>query len=231
MTMSENAEFWQLKAPNREERAEWDDIMDLEKIICSEDDGHMRSGKRTTDLNVVLKEGDVEDFVQTQYSEWMIQDHVLRTFQNEGLSGFEVKHVTARFRKSKAPAPNLWEIIVTGWAGMASQESGITLDIVRSCPGCGMLCYTGATHPDKIIDRSQWDGSDFFMVWPLPRFVFLSDKAAEVIKKNGFTGINLQRAEALTFSPYVIPGFGPGRLHYFMPIERAHELGDPLGIF
>ncbi|MGN6424366.1 MAG: hypothetical protein ACTHLA_13755 [Asticcacaulis sp.] len=225
------SDFWLIRPENNPPQAEWDDTMDIEQIHCPVDPAHTRGGKRLSDLHVILEDDSPEDFIRTWYSEWIIQDHVLKELREENVTGFEVRPVEARFKNNKNIPPKLWEIVVTGWGGMADPASGITLDKTRSCNACGFLRYTGATHPEKILDTKQWDGGDFFMVWPLVTCIFLSPKAKQLLSEKLYTGCNLSKASEITFSSHVIPGFGPGRLSYWMPDTRAHELGDGLGIY
>jgi hypothetical protein len=107
---------------------------------------------RLVDLNVVLPDGEVQDFVWTWQSECMVQERTLEILRSEGLTGFEVKPVNARFRKSHKQPPKLWELQVTGWAGMAKSESGIHLNEATSCSVCGYLDYTGLQNPEELID-------------------------------------------------------------------------------
>lgn len=220
--------FWHLGQPELTRRlAEWvDDEVELDQVICPRNPGHRRGGKRLSDLSVILPGPPVEDFVWTWYSECLIQDRVLNLFREAGLTGFEVKPVRARFRRLQSIAPpRLWELVVTGWAGMAPPESGVRL--VESCPGCGLLGYSSVTNPSQLISESQWDGSDFFIVWPLVRFVFVTERAAQVVRANQLKGARLVPPRELKFSGGTIGG---GRLSYWMPEERARRLGDPLGI-
>jgi hypothetical protein len=72
-----------------------------------------------------------------------------------------------------------------------------------------------------------WDGSDFFMVWPLPRFIFLTDKAKQVIDSTELEGAIFVPVEKLPVTEHRT--LGPGRLSYWMPKERAYELGGSMG--
>jgi len=221
------SQFWHLAHPDSTARnAEWvDGEMETEKVICAVEKGHRRGGKRLTNLSIVLRGEGVEDFVWTWYSECLLQDHVLNLFRRSGFTGFEVKPVEARFRRpSEQEPPRLWELIVTGWGGMAPSESGIRL--IEHCPSCGLLHYSAGTNPKRLIDVSQWDGNDFFMVWPLPGFMFVTDRVARVIRENRLGGAVLRQPGELDLSG----GFGPGRLSYWMPEQRARELGGSLGI-
>ena len=223
--------FWRLKSPESLKgygtRAEWDDSVKSEQIICPLEDGHRRGGKRIGNLTVVLNPQKAGDFVWTWYSDCLIQDHVLKLFRQEGFTGFEVKPVTVKTKKGiNIPPLTLWEVVLTGWGGMASPQSGIKL--VKQCYSCGLLKYSGFDNPSKIIDTSLWDGSDFFMVWPLPKFIFVTERVVSFIKKEKLTGCQLIPVDKLPISEL---GLGPGRLSHWMPEERARVLGEPLGIY
>ena len=202
--------------------------MKLESISCPISEGHRHAGRRINDLSVILPDGEVEDFVWTWYSECLVQDHTLKLLQARGLTGFEVKPVTARFKKSAAEPPLLWELVLTGWAGMANSASGLHFDQKKSCDACGHLTYTGLLHPESLIDANTWDGSDFFMVWPFPRFVFVTERVVGVLGEHHLAGVRILPASE--FKP-ASDEFSPGRLSYSMPRERARALGEPLGIY
>jgi len=216
-----------------DEIAGWDDNMGLEQILCEEYDEHKRSGKRFDPLYMVLYEEQLEDIIWLPWTkECIIQDHVLDIFKKEGLTGFEVKPVQVRYKNSNKPAPKLWELVVTGWAGMASSITGIKYIPEKSCLICGLLRYVKPKNLDftKIIDEKCWDGSDFFIVWPLPKFYFITQKVVDVIMKYNLKGLKLDNLSEIKTSKYT-KEFGPSRLRNFMPDKRAHELGDSLGIY
>ena len=238
--------FWELTGPESTRGlAEWDDSVKLEgPIYCSANPGHRHAGKRLTDLSVLLTSRRIPDFVWTWSSNCLIQDHVLRLFHEQGFSGYEVKPVKARMKvRAKEPdpcddnpglraevaakieIPTLWELVVTGWAGMAPPESGVRL--IESCPACGLKGYSCFTDPSRLIDESQWDGSDFFIVWPLPNFIFVSARVARFIRRSRLLGAHLKQPSKLRCEG-ILRG---GRLSYRMPEPRARELGEPLGIY
>jgi hypothetical protein len=223
-------QFWQLESPSSLKRlAEWDgEKIDLETIQCPVNSMHQHPGKRLTDLSVVLPDPPIEDFIWTWQSECLMQDSTLEILRSRGLTGFDVKPVAARFAKSAERPPTLWELVVTGWAGMAKPDSGIRLDPSKSCAACGHLVYTGLLHPEQLIAEEAWDGSDFFMVWPLPRFVFVTERVVSTIREHGLTGVRI--LPATEFEP-LPDAFTPGRLSYVMADDRARALGEPLGIY
>ncbi|MCE5268915.1 MAG: hypothetical protein LLG00_13640 [Planctomycetaceae bacterium] len=223
--------FWNLRSPPSTIRlAEWaSGEMDLEGIVCPIHEGHRAGGKRLTDLSIALPRRTIRDFVWTWHSECVLQDRVLELFKKHGFTGFDVKPVKAKFKRvSDCQIPRLWELLVSGWAGMASPESGITL--IERCEGCGHTVYSGSNNSGTLIDISQWDGSDFFIVWPLPRFIFVTDRVAQAIRDNRLTGAVLTEPKALDLSGGLLGSFSPGRLSDALPDERARQLGTALGI-
>jgi hypothetical protein len=201
--------------------------MDFEGISCSLDGP--RAGKRLTDLDVILPDLPVQDFVWTWYSELLLQGKVLEMFKNEDLTGFGTKPVKARFKSLAKTPPRLSELVVTGWGGVVPVESGIKL--ITSCPECGYTHYTDITDPTKF-KASQWDGSDFFMIWPLPKFIFITPRVAAMIKNHNLTGAIIQNIrEVIKDIETAKSGFSPGRLSDWMPDARAREIGEPLGIY
>jgi hypothetical protein len=221
--------FWRLAPPlSLQKLAEWEDgKVELEGVSCPVCEGHQRAGRRLTNLSVILPSGPIGDFVWTWYGELLVQDRALDVLRANGLAGFEVKTANARFQGSTDQPPPLWEIVVTGWAGMADPASGIRLDKQKSCDACGELLYTGLVRPDLLIDNSKWDGSDFFMVWPLPKFVFVTDRVVRTLREHNLTGVRSLKASEV--EPPA-DGFGPGRLSYWMSEARAKVLGRPFGI-
>jgi hypothetical protein len=145
---------------------------------------------------------------------------------SQGFSGYSLAPVQLRWETpSNEPLPILWEIQVRGWAGIAPPESGVTR--IERCHVCGRQRYTPFTNPQQIIDQNQWDGSDFFMVWPMPRYTFITHRVAVYIQQLSISGasiiplIGLRLPRSLT----------PGGLRNWMDIERATKLGIDLDIY
>ncbi|MBX3329346.1 MAG: hypothetical protein KF722_03010 [Nitrospira sp.] len=223
---STSHQFWHVNSPESGTKlAEWAEEVDLDSVHCSANSGHQRAGKRITDLSVILPNAPVEDVVWTWYSECLVQDHILRLFQRYQLTGYEVKPVQARFKRPSGDSPpTLWELVVTGWAGMAAPDSGVKQ--IEYCPACRLRSYSPYTDASRLIDSRQWDGSDLFMVWPLPRYIFVSDRVVEILRNHTVSGIRIQALRDLKAKHTL----GGGRLSYWMPEARAKELGGPLDI-
>lgn len=218
--------FFELIHDEKYKRVWWSKgITDFEQIICPEHKGHMRGGKRVGNLFVDIKSKKQADIYMTSYSEWLLSDKVVDVFRKYDITGYELKPVEV----CNVELPyKLWEMVVTGWAGVAPEKSGIKLKPEECCQYCNKLRYTGLINPEYLIDENQWDGSDIFMVWPLPKFVFITEKVVNIINKEKLTGCLYIPLEELRTKNN---SFGPGRLSYYMPEERARELGEPLGIY
>lgn len=192
--------FWHFDSgPSTSKLAEWADDMDYESTVtCAINDGHQRAGKRLPHLSVSLPGSRVEDIVWTWYSECLVTDRVLELFKAHGFTGFKVKPVKVRFKRAKEEPPRLWELVVTGSAGVAPPESGIKL--LEHCSGCDLSYYSSCTDPSKLIDAAKWDGSDLFNVWPLGKYIFVTERVAQMIRYEGLTGATLKLPDELDFS-------------------------------
>lgn len=220
-------QFWHLTSSESQAKlAVWSDETDIETVCCPLNEMHQRTGKRLTDLSVILPRKTVQDFVWTWQSECLILDRVLAIFRSESVTGFDVKPTKARFVGRGTGQPTLlWELIVTGWAGMAPADCGVHL--LKHCPACGQTTYSVPNQMQKLIRIDQWDGTDFFIVWPLPRYIFVTNRVADLIRDHKLTGAVLKRPEDIAFSG---DSCSAGRLSYWMPEHRARELAEKSGI-
>jgi hypothetical protein len=228
--MQTHCKFSLLSFPQNSTALEWDsteEFYSTKKNICSVDLRHHVPSRRVAEPHLVLPDNKLDDFVWTWYNDCLVQEHVLQKFQTEGFTGFQPRPVHLhRDPPSNLPLPKLWKLELTGWGGMARPESGIRLR--EYCPACGRQVYTDFDRPELLIDEIQWDGSDFFMVWPMPLFVFITDRVSRFVRKNRLTGAKILDTGEMVASAG--SGFGPGRLSLWMPEERARQLCEPLGI-
>jgi hypothetical protein len=97
--------------------------------------------------------------------------------------------------------------------------------------GLDRLVYSPCANPGEIIDAKQWDGSDFFIVWPLPNYWWVTSKAAMLLQRHKLKRFRLVTPQELTFGLQAGEiGFGPGRLRQYFSEERAKQIGGSLGI-
>ena len=209
-----------LDMPKNDERIEivpkslkWD------PIHCKEVPDHARTGARIGHLQLIAP-AKPQDFYWTWYSDCIVTVKVKQAILDAKLTGCE-------FQPTKVLGHNgleLWELRLLGWGGMAPRTPGIHL--LERCPTCRYLHYSCWADASQIVDWNQWDGSDFFMVWPLPRYIFISEKALAFFESNRFSGLKIARATEFNCES----GLSPGRLSEWMPQERAYMLGRRLDI-
>jgi len=218
------------KKDDPEIELDYDAIIGEEKIPCPLDPGHPGTGKRRiNNLVAKLRSLKVRDVMNTWHSDYLITDRVAAMFKEQGFTGYELKHVDVRLPNTDRflgiTPPVLWEFKVTGWGGIAPETSGIKPAVI--CPECCYTHYTPLLHPEYLIDESQWDGSDFFFVWPLPKFIFITERVKDFVKAKKLKGVDIIPVEQLKLGK---DGFGPGKLRNFMDREKARQLGGHLGI-
>lgn len=169
------------------------------------------------------------DVLFTWGGECLVQEGVLTAMEHARLTGFWIRPAKARMKKTGEPVP-IRQLHVSGWGGVAPPESGIRR--VKYCAGCQSSHYSDITNPEHLIDSRNWDGSDFFKIWPLLGFVFVTERVQQIFKVNGFKGARFLK----TFPTGAVTaahglGYGPPPLRWTFPDDRAHEIGDPLGIY
>lgn len=188
---------------------------------------------------ILLGGSRVNDITWSWYSQCIITDRLLNLLKEQEFTGFQVHPVSAKWkRKPKSEnveIPVLWELIPTGWGGVAPVESGIHR--TETSLAKGHLRYTWFTDSSKLIDENQWDGSDFFILWPMPAYIFITDRVARFIQANNIKKAEMIRLDKMTHPVYVesmspeLRVYGPGPLRWYLTDERAREIGESLGIY
>jgi len=221
-----NLRFWSLDAARSAGFAEAARDTDYEQILCPAHEGHRRAGKRIGALSVIVDPLHVDDFTFSWLSDVLVSRRVLDIFQEHRVTGFEVKPAKISYPPLiKARPPDLFELVITGSGGLAAPAAGVKL--VKSCPSCGLKTYTIA-EPSCVIATAAWDGSDLFFVWPLPRYLFASDRLANIIRQESLSGVKLIPAPQIPIERG--DKLSPAPLSWRMSEERAHELERRLGI-
>jgi hypothetical protein len=215
-------DFYRFSYPSQFSKAAlWDEGVEPDVSECPISLLHRGVGGRSTPLKIVIRTKRVDDIIWTVYSECILQNHVFEVFLKEGLTGFTVRPVPWRSdRKDLVPPIGpLRELVVTGWGGFARKDSGITLKKRYRC--CGRLIYKDVTRSCEVVDPEQWDGTDFFIVWPLPKYIFISERVKDVLAKYKLKGFEIQPPNK---RPLGLGTLSPGRLSDYFPLERAKEL-------
>jgi len=218
--------FWQLTYPLNQRPLVRAARPAFEEIPCPAADDHATL-KRAGDLRVIPHPSGLKDFTWTWDSDMLISPRALAVLQRHRITGFQVRRVEAEYPKTiKAAPPELYEVLVTGWAGWPAREAGLA--VLRSCPACGDTLFSMA-HPMRLIDPTAWDGSDIFIVWPLPRFRFVTDRLAHIIRQEKLSGATLLPLEKIRMEPG--SEIDAGSLLQWMPEERANLLRQQFGVY
>lgn len=218
--------FWVFAPPdNSKVLATWGEEMDFEgSIVCSFDPGHTRPGRRKPKLEIKLPAARLGDVIWTWLSECLISDKVLSLLNQHRFTGFQTR--TAEGTTTKGSLVRLHELVVTGWGGMATASSGIRL--IESCEVCKHRVYSEIVNPSLLMDEAQWDGCDFFIIWPLPRYIFVTDRVRQAVLDAGITGGSFRKISDLRPSPDGT--LTPGSLAMWFPDDQAKRISELLGI-
>ena len=189
-----------------------------ESITCSLNPRHKRAGARIGELHLVLPSPRIGDFIWTHLSECVITDKVVSLFREHNLRGFKplnasIVKVKGSRRDNSTPFPQVWELSVTGNGGNAHHDSGIRL--LYACPECKRPVYSSFRN-GIIVDESQWDGSDFFIVKGYPRYVLITERVRDLIDQNKLTNCAVVRSEELKWGNLPRP---EDRAEYSTPSE------------
>ena len=196
------------------------------KVVCPTHEGHRRSERAIGNLAFTIPSSGIKDFTWTHMSDIVVNNRVLELFAKHHVTGFETRPAEVRFtRSAKTELPELFELVVTGWGGSPAPEAGVRL--AECCPDCNRRRFAIAD-PACLIDPAAWDGSDLFIVWPLPRYRFISDRLATILRREKVSGVNLIPAPEIRLEKGAT--VGPGRLIMHMPEERARALSERFGI-
>lgn len=180
----------------------WTNKVKLEQITCPKTRSHMRSGKRLTELTVLVPNNN-NDIIQTWYSDLLINDTVVNLFSKNNVTGYNLNKVNiARdLRKGKNAGQKLYELIVTGSGGNIHPFSGYKL--IETCKDCGARKHKSFTK-GLIVNESQWDNTDIFTVVEYHKYILVTQKVKDLIESNEITGCIFIPAEQFKIDPMVI---------------------------
>lgn len=218
---SSTYELWRLAPPESTQLlARWvADKVKVESIKCPLDPGHQRPGKRLTELYVAAPEGSRNlGFLWTWPSELLVHESLLAAFEELEFSGYETRPAHVTFGDGRTYNTAFRELVVTGWGGIAPPESGIRRTF--RCPACHHSIYSCFTHPARLINVQNLNGLDFFMVWPLPRYIFISNRVAQEFRNRRWSGALLEDLQDMSCHGSLTPG----QLDFYMPEARVAQI-------
>jgi hypothetical protein len=120
--------FWHLEAPDSQRRGVEIDGRKYTPVICPTNPGHRRARRGIGNLAIEIPPAGIKDFTWSWENDILLSQRVLDLFAKYSVSGFEVRRAEVFFPKSaKAKPPELFDLVVTGWGGMAAPEAGVKL--------------------------------------------------------------------------------------------------------
>jgi hypothetical protein len=151
-------------------------------IFCDLKSGHQRSANKIDKLAVEFPQESLGlDISWTWMSDCLIGRYLSNILVSSGVTGFRTRSIEITV-SGKAVDHDLEELMPIGWGGIANRKSGV--ELLESCPACGYLRYSGVTDWSNLVDSSEWDGSDIFMVWPLPKYILITEKVRHILEAN-----------------------------------------------
>ncbi len=212
-------------ADNSKLRAEWTSGKnEVERITCPINQGHARPGRRLSPLDVSLSKLPGErSLVWTWYGELLASQAVVDLLRVNGFTGFNAIPAIVRTRRAEMVRTAFFELCITGWGGLPARESGIRR--IQHCPGCNLSIYSCFDDGKHLIDVDQWDGSDFFFVWPAPRFLFVPAGVVEMLTREKISGWAARELAEVNCSSQLTPG----ALDCWLPLDKIDEIRARVG--
>ena len=160
------------------------------------------------------------DFEWTVFRDIVIEKDIVDGLQKAKLSGVTFQPVQLYTTTETPIGRQAFELTVTGWGGMARPESGIR--VVEECRYCKRRVYSGFTDPSQLFSPEAWDGSDLFIIWPMPKFTFITKRVADFIKQSDYSGLRIKPLEQLPKS--IAGGYSPGHLHDWFEGKKLDQI-------
>jgi len=198
--------------------------MRIETTLCPLNAGHpSQHAKYQRWIRPIKVVGPVQrmtDFEWSVYNDVFVETDVVDKLKAAGFSGIDFSPANLCTTTETPIGRQLFELKVTGWGGMAHPSSGIRVQ--EKCRLCGRTVYGGQTNSANLFDIDKWDGSDFFLIWPMPKYIFITEEVAGFLLKGGFTGINIR--ELAAFPKSIAGGYSPGHIKDWYDQEKAASI-------
>jgi hypothetical protein len=198
------------------------------RIPCALHPEHLGESRRIGPLNLEVKHNRRDEMMIWTWSVG-VHERILEGFQREGFTGYRLKPAIVRFRDGLI-SNEYHELVVTGWAGTVSPESGMQLK--ETCTACRYRSFTAITDHSKMIDWSQWTGDDFFFVYPFLGRILCTERVAEWLRSNQVKSFRLEEGFAERARDPIISKLEmtAGKLSNVMPDDIARKYSKVLGL-
>lgn len=219
--------FWFLGFSSLPGAQLWNDESDpyLRDIVCSLDSGHNSATRRwapavfreETSADTALNP--IFDALFSARSSFVFRNKVFAEFEKENLTGW-IRNPASIHRADSTVETGFGELWIKGFAGIANQKGGCRL--LWKCRTCGNTRYAPGFSVADAFKNLDWDGSDFFTLWPLVNYRFCTDRAKAVLERFHTEEIRFINAEELT-KPLRIYGDAPIPPFYSTDAKRQIE--------
>lgn len=193
-----------------------------EKIQCTRLPAHNSLNRWRRPLAVIGPIRPLTDFEWTVFGDIIVAPHIVADLKAQRFLGIKYNLVNYYTSTETPFGREGYELQVTGWGGYASPESGIRL--TTECPICGRAEYSEVKDKERIFDKRQWDGSDFFIIWPMPRKVFVTARVRNYLLKQDYSGVKVRPLNELRFNTVGLTGFSPGHLEDWFDDDKVEEI-------
>lgn len=212
--------FWLSSSVRFEDQLRYASPMRLDTELCSHRPEHAMRSRWIRPLRVIGPIQPLTDFEWTVYGDVIVTNEVAESLRNAKFSG--VEFLSTRFyTTTETPFGRAsLELQVNGWGGIAPTESGI--QEMERCPYCKNRVFSAYTRPERIFDIEGWDGTDMFLIWPLPRYIMVTGRIRDFILDSKYTGVRFRKLGELP--PAVAGTLTPGNLRDWFDEERVRAI-------
>jgi len=124
----------------------------------------------------------------------VLHNSIFDSFRDAGLTGWNANPTLIRLRNGEV-LQNYSELFVSGFGGIASEETGCRL--IWRCPDCGVTRYSPGFDHGRAYREAKPGGEDFFFVWPLFLQVVCTHKAKTVLERFNLNGLTFRDVDAI----------------------------------
>jgi hypothetical protein len=195
----------------------------MEREVCPGDPSHAKRQRWGRPLQILGSIVPITDIECTVFNDLLVGPEIVSALKAAHFSGIDFTPVEL-FSTTEIPiSREVYELKVTGWGGQAPPESGIK--VKEECPYCGRQVFTGITNSRMLFDIDGWDGSDFFIIWPMPKYIIVTAKVRDFFLERAYSGVAFHTLDKLCSSRFHnLQTFSPGNLADWFDRNKLVEL-------
>ena len=196
--------------------------------LCSYNPKHAAYSSIPKPLKLKSSGGITEDVTWSWFSDAIVTPDVYDLFKSHGFTGCTFSRVELYNMYEELTGQEAYHLEVTGWGGVASPESGVR--VIMQCPVCEHAVYESFNDSLALFNEKRWDGSDVFMIWPLPKTIFITERVKNMIETFDIGGVEIIPLKRIRTS---IDGtLIPGSVWNYLPenIAKRAEMDVKKGI-